>query len=56
MLLAQVTDRYDDHGGDTLAEEWPPAKHFHEYLQDKIIQREVKNEREQVTKELYPSP
>ena len=43
MLLAEITDGNDNDRSDTLAQEWPPAEYFHEYLQDKIIERQVKD-------------
>ena len=56
MFLAEITYGNDDGRSDTLAEERPPAKYFHKYLQDKIIERKIKKKWKQVAEELYPSP
>ena len=44
MFLAEVTDGNDDYGSETLAEKWPPAKYFHKYFKDKIVEGKVEDE------------
>ena len=41
ILMALIYQFYYDGGGDTLAQERPPAKYFHKYFQDKIVKGEV---------------
>ena len=42
MLLAQITDGYNDHRGDALTQEGPPAKYFYKYFKDKIVEGKIK--------------
>ena len=55
MLLAEIADSNNNDRCKTLTEEWPPAKYFHKYFQDKIVERKVQYKWYQVTEELYPS-
>ena len=56
MFLAEVADADDDGGGDTLAQERPPAEDFHKHFQDEVVEGKVEHKGQSVPEELNAPP
>lgn len=56
MLLAEVTDRHNDGGGDELAENGIPLKEFHEKLEEEVINAQIGKKGDEISYELNATP